>query len=153
MNSDLAPGKDGIPAELYKAAGPEEIDVFCDILRCIWEQEKMPANFQDALIVALYKIKTAKLTTEIIRGMLLLSIVWKILAQVLLNLLITMSEANQQEVQYGFHSEHNMVEMIFSLRQDQEKCIEQNLDLYSIFIDLTKAFDTVNREAFWSVLT
>ena len=34
----------------------------------------------------------------------------------------------------------------------QEKCIEQNLDLYSIFIDLTKAFDTVNREALWSVV-
>ena len=37
--------------------------------------------------------------------------------------------------------------MIFS-----EKCIEQNLDLYSIFIDLTKAFDTVNIEVLWSVL-
>ena len=42
--------------------------------------------------------------------------------------------------------------MIFSVRQLQEKCIEQNKPLYSVFIDLTKAFDTVNREALWTVL-
>jgi hypothetical protein len=42
--------------------------------------------------------------------------------------------------------------MIFTVRQVQEKCLEQNLDLYSVFIDLTKAFDTVNREALWTML-
>ena len=42
--------------------------------------------------------------------------------------------------------------MIFAMRTLQEKCIEQNMPLYSIFIDLTKAFDTVNREALWTVL-
>ena len=39
-----------------------------------------------------------------------------------------------------------------SPRQLQEKCIEQNLNLYHCFIDLSKAFDTVNREALWVVL-
>ena len=42
--------------------------------------------------------------------------------------------------------------MIFGVRQLQEKCIEQNKSLYSVFIDLTKAFDTINREALWTVL-
>ena len=32
------------------------------------------------------------------------------------------------------------------------KCIEQNVPPFSVFIDLTKAFDTVNREAVWTVL-
>ena len=43
--------------------------------------------------------------------------------------------------------------MIFTVGQVQDKCLEQNLDLYSVFIDLTKAFDTVNREDLWDVLT
>ena len=34
--------------------------------------------------------------------------------------------------------------MIFAARQMQEKCQEQNKDLYMVFVDLTKAFDTVN---------
>ena len=42
--------------------------------------------------------------------------------------------------------------MICVLRQLQEKCQEQNKDLYVTFIDLTKAFDTVNRTALWSIL-
>jgi len=42
--------------------------------------------------------------------------------------------------------------MIFSARQVQEKCVEQNKDLYAVFIDLTKAFDTVDRDGLWKVL-
>ena len=42
--------------------------------------------------------------------------------------------------------------MIFAVRQLQEKCIEQNKPFYSVFIDLTKAFDTINRETLWTVL-
>ena len=42
--------------------------------------------------------------------------------------------------------------MIFCARQLQEKCNEQNKDLYIAFIDLQKAFDTVNRELLWIIL-
>ena len=42
--------------------------------------------------------------------------------------------------------------MIFSVRQIQEKCIEQNMDLYRCFIDLTNSFDTGNRKMLWKVL-
>ena len=55
VNSNQAPGKDRIPAELYKVAGPEAINVFHDVLSHICEQENMPEDFWDALIVALYK--------------------------------------------------------------------------------------------------
>ena len=42
--------------------------------------------------------------------------------------------------------------MIFSLRQTQEKAREQNKPLYVLFIDLTKAFDTVSRPVLWKIL-
>ena len=41
--------------------------------------------------------------------------------------------------------------MIFTARQLQEKCQEQNMDLYMTFVDLTKAFDTVSREGFGKI--
>ena len=37
-------------------------------------------------------------------------------------------------------------DMIFVLRQIQQKCREQNMDLYAAFVDLTKAIDTVSRD-------
>ena len=42
--------------------------------------------------------------------------------------------------------------MIFTAQQLQEKCQEQNVDLYMTFVDLTKAFDTVSREGLWKIM-
>ena len=42
--------------------------------------------------------------------------------------------------------------MIFTARQLQEKCQEQNVDLYMTFVDLTKAFDTVSHEGLWKIM-
>ncbi|KAF7239795.1 Calcineurin-binding protein cabin-1, partial [Varanus komodoensis] len=39
------------------------------------------------------------------------------------------------------------------LLQLQEKCQEQNRELYTIFVDLTKAFDTVSREGLWHIMS
>ena len=36
-------------------------------------------------------------------------------------------------------------------RQVQELCQEQNSDLYSTYVDLTEAFDTVSRECLWRI--
>ena len=45
------------------------------------------------------------------------------------------------------------IDMIFTARQLQEKCQEQNVDLYMTFVDLTKAFDTVSRDGLWKIMT
>ena len=42
--------------------------------------------------------------------------------------------------------------MIFTARQLQEKCQEQNVDLYMTFVNLTKAFDTVSRDGLWKIM-
>ena len=59
-NSGGASDKDGIPAEIYKTTVPRAVDVFLDTIQRIWDQEKMPEDFRDALIVALYKNKGSK---------------------------------------------------------------------------------------------
>nr|VZI28115.1 unnamed protein product [Spirometra erinaceieuropaei] len=42
--------------------------------------------------------------------------------------------------------------MIFAARQLQEKCQEMRTHLYSTFVDLAKAFDTVNREGLRKIM-
>ena len=42
--------------------------------------------------------------------------------------------------------------MIFTAQQLQEKCQEQNVDLYMTFVNLTKAFDTVSHEGLWKIM-
>ena len=41
--------------------------------------------------------------------------------------------------------------MVFSARQLQEKCQEQNIHLYSTYVDLTKSFDTISRDGLWKI--
>ena len=138
---------DGIPAEFYKAAGPVTLDTFHAILSCAWEEETMPQDFRDAIFVSLYKNKGSKSDCGNYRGISLLSVAGKILAQVILNrLLSVVSEASLPESQCGSRPGRSTIDMIFSVRQVQEKCIEQRTDLYAVFVDLTKAFGTANRE-------
>ena len=56
------------------------------------------------------------------------------------------------ESQCGFWAGWGTVDMIFTARQLQEKCQEQICDLYTSFVDLTKAFDTVSRDGLWKIL-
>ena len=42
--------------------------------------------------------------------------------------------------------------MVFATRQLQEKCQEQKTDLYSTYVDLTKAFDMVSRDSLWRIM-
>ena len=154
MSSGKAPGMDGIPAEFYKAAGPMALDTFYGILSCIWKEETMPHDFRDATVVSLYKKKGNKSDCGNYRGISLLSTAGKILAQVILNRLISaVSEESLPESQCGFRPGRSTIDMVFSVRQIQEKCIKQRMDFYAVFIDLTKAFETVNREALWVILS
>ncbi len=60
---------------------------------------------------------------------------------------------NPPETQCGFRPNRSTIDMVFIVRQVKEKCLEQNMDLYAVFIDLTEAFDIMNREAQWIVLS
>ncbi|KAJ1109670.1 hypothetical protein NDU88_007030 [Pleurodeles waltl] len=42
--------------------------------------------------------------------------------------------------------------MIFAALQLQEKCQERNRDLYTMFKDVAKAFDTVSHEGLWRIM-
>nr|VZI02807.1 unnamed protein product [Spirometra erinaceieuropaei] len=56
------------------------------------------------------------------------------------------------ESQCGFRRHRGTTNIIFDARQIQEKCQEMRTHLYSTFVDLTKAFDTVNREGLWKIM-
>ena len=85
-------------------------------------------GLREAVVVSLYKNKGKKSDCSNYRGITLLSIAGKILGGVLLNrLILTIAKENTSESQCGFRSDRGTVDMIFVLRQIQEKCREQNM--------------------------
>ncbi|XP_076069729.1 uncharacterized protein LOC143041606 [Oratosquilla oratoria] len=112
-NSGKVPGMDGIPAEIFKSAGPVVLKSSFFLLTNIWEGEEIPKEFRDTTVISLFKNKGSKTDCGNYRD-------------------------NMPEAQCGFQPNRSTADMIFAMRQIKEKCIEQNMDLYAVFIDLIK---------------
>ena len=148
-----APGADGIPPEIYKMGGLALVEHLTGIFQSFWRKGELPQDLKDANIMHLYKNKGDKSVCDNHRGISLLSIAGKIITRVLLNRIIEhLADSVVSESQCGFRKKRGTIDMIFAVRQLQEKCVEQHQDLYMLFIDLTKAFDTVSRPGLWSIL-
>ena len=85
-------------------------------------------------------------------GISLISAAGKVLAIIMLTrLLEQIVDPVMPESQCGFRSGRSTIDMMFVARKLQEKCHEQHQDLCMAFVDLTKAFDTVNRDLLWNI--
>ena len=132
---------------------PNVIKYLHTLLVSCWEKGTLPKDFRDAVIITLFKNKGSKSDCTNYRGITLLSIAGKILSRILLDrLTLHVSKEVLPESQCGFRYNRGTSDMIFTLRQIQEKCLEQNIGLFVTFVDLTKAFDTVSRPALWQLL-
>jgi len=153
INKGKAPGFDGLPAELLAYGGVNVAKAIHKFIKQSWEGTPIPQDWIDGILVSIFKGKGLKSVCDNYRGITLLESVGKVLARLLLNrLLDNICPHAIPESQCGFRSGRGTNDMIFSVRQLQEKCIEQHMPLYQVFVDLTKAFDTVNRDALWKVL-
>ncbi len=153
LKHNKASGPDGIPAEILKHGGMNLLHRLHRFITTAWTSGKIPQQWKDANIVTIYKRKGDKADSGNSRGISLLSTAGKVLARIMLNRLLTsVADVVLPESQCGFRRERGTSDMIFVARLLQDKCREQHKDLYLAFIDLTKAFDTVNRELLWDVL-
>nr|VZI44889.1 unnamed protein product [Spirometra erinaceieuropaei] len=153
LSSGMAPGSDAIPAEVYKHGGSQLMDDLTALFQEMWRQGEVSEGFKDTTIVHLYKRKGNRQVCDNHGGISLLNIAGKIFARILLNRLNKHIEQGLlPESQCGFRRLRGTTDMIFAARQLQEKCQEMRTHLYSTFVDLTKAFDTMNREGLWKIM-
>ena len=95
------------------------LQLFCNIWSTTAE---VPQDFKNATI---YKRKRDRAECGNRRGISLLSVAGKILAKILQFRLQTLAEDILPESQCGFRANRSTQDMIFTLRQLQEKCAEQ----------------------------
>ena len=151
LSNGKSPGADGIHPEIIKFGGTLLVQHLHEIIVDSWKSGQPPQDWKDAQLITLFKKGDRRLCGNY-RGISLLSIPGKVFARVLLNRLSSYAENLLPEAQCGFRAGRGTVDMIFSLKQIQEKCVEQRMPLYMVFVDFTKAFDTVNRDALWNIL-
>ena len=133
-SSFKAPGSDTIPAEIYEAGGPPVAEKPTELVHKICVEKKPSfkrSKEKNATIIQLFKRKGNLQVCDNHRCIPLLSVAGKILAGVLLN---GLNEHLEQpgllpESQCGFRKDRGTIDMIFTERQLQDKCQEQNEDL------------------------
>nr|VZI35050.1 unnamed protein product [Spirometra erinaceieuropaei] len=153
LSSGKAPRSDAIPSDVYKHGGPQLMDHLTAHFQETFRQGEVPQDFKDATIVHPCKRKGNRQICDNHRGISLLNIAGKIFSCILLNRLKNhLEQGLLPESQCGFRQRRGTTDMIFAARQLQDKCQEMRTHLYSTFVNLTKAFDTVNRERPWKIM-
>ena len=153
LKAGKAAGPDSLPPDLFMLGDPTITKLLTKFSRKCWETGTVPNNWLRANIVTIYKKKGEKSDCGNYRGLSMLDVAGKIFAKVLnqrFNSLL--AEKILPETQSGFRADRSTTDMIFLCRQILEKGREQQQQISLGFIDLKKAFDTVNREMLFAVL-
>nr|KAG5703440.1 hypothetical protein BaRGS_022489 [Batillaria attramentaria] len=152
LKSGKAAGPDGIPPEALKADIQTSTDMLHPLLRKIWESESVPQDWKKGHLVKLPK-KGDLSSCSNWRGIMLLSIPGKVLTRIILERLKTALDKTLREEQAGFRNDRSCTDHIATMRIIIEQSLEWQTPLYSIFVDFQKAFDSVDREVIWKLMS
>ena len=146
-DEDLQP----ILAELVQAGGETMIDVLTEICNRIWRTGECPTPWTQSLIITLPKKGNLQLCQNY-RAISLISHSSTVMLKVILNRLKPQAEEIIAEEQAGFRAGRSTTEQIFNLRILCEKYLQNQQNLYHVFIDFKKAFDRVWHAALWATM-
>ena len=157
MANEKAVGPDGLPAELLKLGLQQDRTIqleFHRLTTLFWREGKVLQQWKDAFITVLHK-KGDKTECGNYRGISLVSHAGKVLLKVVARRLSAYCEAKGllPEEQCGFRPNRSITDMMFVVRRLQEIGRKAGVSLFMCFIDLQKAYDTVDRTLLWKVLT
>ena len=148
----LKDGPDGVPAEAMKGDLSTSVDILHRLFARIWEEENIPEEWREGIIVKVPAKKGDLGDCNNHRGIMLLSVPGKVLNRILLVRMRTAVDILLRDQQEGFRKDRLCIDQICTLRVIIEQSLEWNSSLYVNFVDYEKAFDSVDRETLWKLL-
>ena len=153
LKNGKAPGPDGIPAEVFKCGGEDLLNCLTALFQKCWYSGEVPQQWLHAIVANIYKRKGEMSDCANHRGLSLLDVAGKIFAKIMATRFNrNIAEKLLPDSQCGFRADRSTCDSIFVCRQLLEKSREQHQPLSIAFVDLKKAFDTVDRSLLFSIL-
>ena len=147
-----APGQSGICAEMIKAGGETVVQAMKTIIDNIWNTGVWPSDWTRSEIIALPKVPGTQDCSKH-RTISLLCHASKVLLEIIRSRLAHFVMPQIAEEQFGFVAGKGTTDAILTIRNIIEKTVKrQDQQLWLMFIDYSKAFDTVNHAALWKTL-
>ena len=153
LKNNKSPGLDRVTAEMLKAGGvviQKWLKHLCDK---VWSTGAWPSEWQITEMITLPKVCGTRDCTKH-RTISLISHASKVLLSILQRRLAHFIHPEISEEQFGFMPGRVTAEAILTFRNVIEKVVKrQQQELWILFIDYTKAFDTVDHAVMWKALS
>ena len=151
MPDKKSPGPDGITTEMLVAAGEIGILELTELSNMIHNQGSFPNELNKSIFITLPKVN-GTIKCEKHRTISLMSHVTKLVLRIVINKIRGRTLDEIAPVQYGFMPDKGTGNAIFVLRRLVERSVEKQRNVYTCFIDYSKAFDNVNHESLVELL-
>ena len=146
-----SPGLDNIPAELLKHCGDGGKMALHYLCKEIWKTCQWPDDWKTQEFVMLHKSGTIKDCNNY-RTIALISHTSKILLIIILNRMKKKIDEELSDCQAGYRSNRGTIDMLFTLQILIEKMRNSVDEAYLVFIDYSKAFDSVKHHHLFNVM-
>ena len=122
------------------------------VLCSAWNTGIIPTDWTRGLVVPLWKGKGDRQDCNNYRGVTLLSVPGKVFARIIIDGVRHRLLEHQRPEQSGFTPKRSTIDGILALRVLTERRREFRQGLLAAYVDLCKAFDSVNQDALWRIL-
>ncbi|KAL4084353.1 hypothetical protein QTP88_028176 [Uroleucon formosanum] len=126
-------------------------EYFLRLCQQIWMEERVPDSWNEAIIIPLYK-KGDKTKCDNYRGLSLLNSAYKVFSRILLNRMVPYVEDCLGEYQCGFRKRRSTTEKLSVIGQIIEKGYKYRQNMWQLFIDFKKAYDSIHRESLYNIM-
>ena len=137
-----SPGPDDIVTEMHVAAGDMGIAELTKLSNMMYIQGGFPSELNKSLFITLPKHRTISLMSHIT----------KLLLRIVINRIRGRTLQEISPEQYGFMPDKGTRNAIFVLKRLVERYVEKQKDVYTCFINYSKAFDTVTHDSLVELL-
>ena len=155
MKNNKAVGVDQIPIEFFKwVESSKLLKLIVLLFNKSLHSGQVDSIIKDVIISILFK-KGSQMDCNNYRGLSLIAHLGKVLERLVQNRLgfyVEFVICYFPESQNGFRRGRSTVDSIFCSRLISSYCREKNIFLIKCFIDLTKAYDKVDRKVLWLLL-
>lgn len=145
LNNNRSSGNDNIPAEMFKYGGPHISRIVTNILNGIFEKQCNVEAVLDGLLTLLNKPNNKPKTADNTRPITLLNVVRKILSTITLFRIREAAGNFISITQSGFRTNRSTSDVLWCYQWMIAMTQKFHMVLRLIGIDMSKAFDSVNR--------
>ena len=149
LKKKKAPGKDGITNELIKFIGPSAKHLLLKLFNQSWKSGVFPSAWKEAITVPILKKGKSKTSKTSYRPISLLSCFGKTLERIINRRLMWFLESRQliSKEQTAYRKNRSTDDHLVYIAQSIENAFQEKKKVIAIFVDLTKAFDKVWKDA------